>query len=47
MHPIKENEALYQLANPMGGLKSGGLVMWWKESHVSSMAPKFQQQRDL
>lgn len=26
MHPIKENETLYQLANLMGGLKSGGSV---------------------
>lgn len=26
MHPIEENEALYQLANPMGGQKSGGSV---------------------
>lgn len=26
MHPIKENDVLYQLANPVGGLKSGGSV---------------------
>lgn len=26
MHPIKENDVLYQLTNPMGGLKSGGSV---------------------